>query len=819
MPPSFDSRRRFGAAIGLLLLLILPGLPALPVRAPAGSTVAGTAGAAVHPPSVTPQVERRHPTPASWWPRLVGRTPGESAPSEVRGGSGAVVGGRWYNVTNGTRLAASVVASGPSPPAVTGAAIASDGGFGTPSLTVLFGGFMPDGSLSNLTWVYVSAPGAPRSWWNGTNASDAPPPLAYASMTFDPRIPAFVLFGGVLEDQTDSDETWFLNETNGRWTNYTANACAIYCPTQRSDAGLVFAGDAHDDQAVLFGGCSDWYLCYATTLNDTWVLDQYTLASAVYYAWIPGSSGTAPSPRFDFAMAFAGPRNLNGTVLFGGCNATTCGLDDTWLYANRTWTDLTARLAGAGPPPPGRTQASLAFDGAQDSLVLMGGFNDTVSAFADSWWLACSPRCAWTNSTAASGDVPEYGGAMPANASADDPVLFGGFPSNQSAPSTSTWVYQPATGYERSIVPTSPEAGEPTNLSATGTGGSAPDSFFVRWTLTAPNQSTISYVGNLSERFGAAGSWTLALVVIDLNDVLFESETEILVRAPTLHQVGGDPAATDVGLPVEFNATLAGNATAPYNFTWQFPGGPSLYGANVSRSFPAPGRFNVTLSFRDAYSTTVTTVVEVVHPTPSANVSVGTPTPVALRPVNFSSTVTNGTPSYAYAWSFGDGETSQLADPSHTFARPGVYVVRLNVTDAVGEAALPVELRVVVATGMPLAATAQASETSAAVGGSVQFTALPTGGAPPYAYAWNFGDAGSGSGSPIAHAYDRSGRYVVTLWVNDSAGASVSTTVVVTVGPGAGSGSGGLPGWIWVAVAAVAIAAVAGTLVLLRRRS
>jgi PKD repeat protein len=34
-----------------------------------------------------------------------------------------------------------------------------------------------------------------------------------------------------------------------------------------------------------------------------------------------------------------------------------------------------------------------------------------------------------------------------------------------------------------------------------------------------------------------------------------------------------------------------------------------------------------------------------------------------------------------YAWDFGDGQTSTLANPSHTYASPGTYPVRLTVTD------------------------------------------------------------------------------------------------------------------------------------------
>ena len=52
--------------------------------------------------------------------------------------------------------------------------------------------------------------------------------------------------------------------------------------------------------------------------------------------------------------------------------------------------------------------------------------------------------------------------------------------------------------------------------------------------------------------------------------------------------------------------------------------------------------------------------------------------------VDFTSTVEGGTPDYVYLWTFGDGQTSTLADPTHTFQTSGTYNVTLNVTDQVG---------------------------------------------------------------------------------------------------------------------------------------
>ena len=49
--------------------------------------------------------------------------------------------------------------------------------------------------------------------------------------------------------------------------------------------------------------------------------------------------------------------------------------------------------------------------------------------------------------------------------------------------------------------------------------------------------------------------------------------------------------------------------------------------------------------------------------------------------VNFTSIVSGGLYPYNYSWSFGDGSTSTVANPSHTYTSAGTYNVTLIVTD------------------------------------------------------------------------------------------------------------------------------------------
>ena len=71
---------------------------------------------------------------------------------------------------------------------------------------------------------------------------------------------------------------------------------------------------------------------------------------------------------------------------------------------------------------------------------------------------------------------------------------------------------------------------------------------------------------------------------------------------------------------------------------------------------------------------------------PTVTISASDTNGQAPLPVQFASTATDsdGDTPVTYAWSFGDGATSDQPDPNHTYTAPGKYVVSLTATDARG---------------------------------------------------------------------------------------------------------------------------------------
>jgi len=160
--------------------------------------------------------------------------------------------------------------------------------------------------------------------------------------------------------------------------------------------------------------------------------------------------------------------------------------------------------------------------------------------------------------------------------------------------------------------------------------------------------------------------------------------------------------------------------------------------------------------------------------------------------VNFIPDVLGGVIPFSYSWQFGDGGTSSIAFPSHTYNAAGTYQAKFTVTDKDGKTAEspPLAITVTGGGGTPLAASASPDKSNGAAPLAVSFTGTASGGTSPYTYNWDFGDGASGTGATASHTYNTAGTYSVVLTVTDSAsGTKKAAALTITVT----SGGGGTP--------------------------
>jgi len=159
--------------------------------------------------------------------------------------------------------------------------------------------------------------------------------------------------------------------------------------------------------------------------------------------------------------------------------------------------------------------------------------------------------------------------------------------------------------------------------------------------------------------------------------------------------------------------------------------------------------------------------------------------PQVSQQVSFTASASGGTGPYSFSWAFGDGATGTGAAVYHTYSTTGSYSVLLTAKDSSPSQQTATSQQTITVTSPPpppsLTASFTESLSNSVVGQTVSFTGSASGGTAPYNYAWNFGDASTGSGSSASHIYQTAGVYTVVLTVTDAAGHVVSATNTVTV--------------------------------------
>jgi len=222
-------------------------------------------------------------------------------------------------------------------------------------------------------------------------------------------------------------------------------------------------------------------------------------------------------------------------------------------------------------------------------------------------------------------------------------------------------------------------------------------------------------------------------------------------------------------------------------WSWNFGDGNSSNLTNPNHSYSTSGSYNVTLVVHDSTWSCIDStslVVTVTNSTPNcqANYYYQTDTNNSLLIHFFDSSSTNIT---SWNWSFGDGSSSILKNPSHIYASAGSYNVQLIVSDSMASCSDTITKMINVTGGSACQAIySYSANTNNSL--SVNFTDQSQGF--PYMWFWDFGDGNSSTLQNPTHTYAQSGNYTVSLSITTQS-CNDSTTQQITVLPNSNTGS------------------------------
>ncbi len=146
-------------------------------------------------------------------------------------------------------------------------------------------------------------------------------------------------------------------------------------------------------------------------------------------------------------------------------------------------------------------------------------------------------------------------------------------------------------------------------------------------------------------------------------------------------------------------------------------------------------------------------------------------------PIAFENRSTGGAAPYTTSWSFGDGETSSQASPSHTYAAPGSYTVTLTVRDRTG--ASDSHSRSIVVSPLPAATAGNAGPYCPG-----ETISLVSSGGTSYSWTGPNGFSSVLQNPSVPSASEaRAGTYTVTATNASGCTARASTEVVVDSTP------------------------------------
>jgi hypothetical protein len=191
--------------------------------------------------------------------------------------------------------------------------------------------------------------------WSQYTPAGGPPNIRYGvGYTWDPQSRDLVTFAG-FTNQGRFHDVWRFNDQSVTWTDTSP----VTGPLERCLHAACY--DSREHRMIMYGGQN------GGQLDDIWALDLST------DTWTELTPAIRPAGRFHTALVYD-PANHRVTV-FGG-QTLLAPVNEVWVFD--LWNDAWTQLSPGGTAPSGRWGAPGIYGGANDRMVIFGGFDSAV---------------------------------------------------------------------------------------------------------------------------------------------------------------------------------------------------------------------------------------------------------------------------------------------------------------------------------------------------------------------------------------------------------------------------------------------------------
>ena len=291
------------------------------------------------------------------------------------------------------------------------------------------------------------------------------------------------------------------------------------------------------------------------------------------------------------------------------------------------------------------------------------------------------------------------------------------------------------------------------------------------WDLGNGNSSTLPNPSNL---YTTPGTYTVKLKAYDgsgNSDSVIKTNYITVVAKPTADFSASTFASCVDGNSFTFSNSSIGGGT----YLWDFGDGTTSTQVNPTHSYTLQGTFTITLIATSPFGCQDVKIKNqyiTIYPKPSPSITASVT--ASCDPATIFQFGNSSANVISWLWDFGDGRTSTLQNPAHTYSGPGNYNVLVIVTNSFGckdTTKTATEINV----GLNHWATFTSDIDSGCAPMQVTFRNNNANVATSY---WDFGDGTNSTASNPSHIYSVGGVYSVFLIVTTNSGCA--DTVIKT---------------------------------------